>query len=150
MPYLRRLIAIFQIYGGIAGGFATLNGIMSAQLVGVNAIIGFAALLLYVLAVIAGVMLLECKEWGRQLSRIIQGCAIPMFSLGFLQYQWICGAVYSVRWSANNDQWIDTGWAITSKWDAGFANDMPIYAGINIIAMISFIILGFTRITRYK
>lgn len=150
MPYLRRLIAVFQIYGGIAGGFVTLSNILNTQLVGINAVLGFLALMFYVIAVIAGVLLLECREIGRKLSLVVQAISIPLLFIGSFHYIMICGAIYAIKVGSKINGFIATDWAITSRWSIAFSNTEPFTVGVNVLALLAFILLGFKSIVKYK
>lgn len=148
MPYLRRLIAIFQIYGGIAGGFATLNNILNSQLIGANAVLGFLALTLYITAIIAGIMLLECRDSGRKLSMVVQALSIPLIYIGSFHYLFICGLIYAIKVGSKINGFLAVDWAITSRWSVSFNDAQPLTVGFNLFAVLAFILLSYKTILK--
>jgi len=93
MSLLFRSVAILQIAGGFYGLFQTVPALFYGR-ASLTVLIGVA---LSILALIAGVLLMEDKSSGERLSQIVQALQIPLITSPLLSYGWHVGAGAPVR-----------------------------------------------------
>jgi len=132
MSLLFRIVAILQIAGGFYGLFQAAPALFAGRaslvlLIGVG---------LSVLALVAGVLLLEGSASGERLSRLVQALQIPLVVSPLFSYGWHLGAGLPLRLQLSPAFRFSFDWMLPSHGlhlNVGGASSMAI--GVNVLAL---------------
>lgn len=136
---LFRLIGILEVAGGFYGMASILPRLLAAGPLH-TAAIGLIAFALYAFVLVAGVLLLENTERGIQLSSFAQLLQLPLIATPVLSYALHCGAFINVYTTFHLH--LGLNWHFGSQgFNLAFAGPSVSYLGINLLALLSWLIL---------
>ena len=137
--WLKIFLAIVQICGGLLGIGLIGRVFLGEELAPIEMIIYSAFVIVFAYGILAGVALIWKPRLGLILSLIFQGIQIPYIITPLVSYILSSGVYLNVYWH-------ETGWGaeyalLGSRFYFYLNREGPLFAGVNIVALVLFIFL---------
>ncbi len=143
--FLFRLIGILQIGGGLFGLVAMLQRLYPGR-ISMAAFIALLGAIVFILAIIAGVLLLENREAGVRLSRLVQLLQLPIVATPWFSYALHIGAAVPLVAVLHSHPGINIGVHVAEwHWRLAVAGPHTWYLGVNVLALVAWLILRMRR-----
>jgi len=142
MSLVFRIVAILQI----AGGFYGLFQLLPALLIGRASLVSVIGIILSLLALVAGVLLLENRASGERLSRIVQFLQIPLLVMPGFSYSWHVGAAVPLTARLSPSFAADIDWWLPSQaLRLATGHNSSLVIGVNLLALVLWLALWSRR-----
>jgi len=133
MSLVFRIIAILQIAGGFYGLLQTLPALLAGR----ASMVVVIGIVLFALALVAGVMLLEGHAAGVRLSRLVQLLQIPLLASPVFSYGWHVGARLPATLRLSPSFALNLDWAVpTQGLRLEVGGTASIIIGVNLLALV--------------
>lgn len=144
--FLLRIVAVFEIAGGLFGLVRQFDRLLGSRVVGMDAIVAVLGVLLFGFILVAGVLLAENDARGERLSIWAQFLQAPLIATPVFTYALSAGAFANLSMSIQRSPRFDFGWGIaTHGWQLALAGPSAMHLGINLLALVSWLVLRFAR-----
>ncbi|TCV96067.1 hypothetical protein EC912_102416 [Luteibacter rhizovicinus] len=141
---LFRIIGVFEIAGGLFGLVALLHRVLGAG--GLNAIVAVLGLLAFAFVLVAGVLLIAGDALGERLSIWAQFLQTPLLATPLVSYAFSSGAFANLFLTLQSSPRLGFDWSIaTHGWLLAFGGPSVSHIGVNLLALVSWLILRFSR-----
>lgn len=143
--FLFRLIGILEIGGGLYGLVAMLERLYQGR-VSLAAGIAVLGAIVFILAIVAGVLLLENRESGVRLSRLLQVLQLPIIATPWFSYGLQVGAAAPLVLALHKPLTINIGLHVAEwHWRLAMAGPHTWHLGVNLLALAAWLILRMRR-----
>ncbi|MHC4756192.1 MAG: hypothetical protein ACYTBP_13740 [Planctomycetota bacterium] len=137
--WLRNILIVLQIGGGVFGLFLVGSSLMAQELEQIAVIVHGAFFIVFVFGIAAGWALIKKPGLGLVLSLIYQGLQIPIYLSSVLSYDMFSGARFYIYWH-------ETGFGFNyiffgSRFYFSINSGEAWFAGVNVLALVLFILL---------
>jgi hypothetical protein len=142
---LLRIIGVFEIAGGLFGLVACFHRLL--PLGGTfDAIVALIGVVLSAFVLVAGVLLVEGDGRGVSLSIWAQLLQVPLIATPVFSYALTSGAFANIYMTVQHAPRLGFDWHIaTHGWLLAFAGPAVSRIGVNLLAVVSWIVLRFGR-----
>jgi hypothetical protein len=143
--FLRRIVGVFEIAGGLFGLVAMVHRLLSFGGT-LEILVAVLGVVLFAFILIAGILLIEGDGRGESLSIWAQLFQIPLIATPVFSYALHSGAFVNVFMTVQRYPHLGFDWHIGSHgWLFAFAGPGVSRIGVNLLAVVSWIILRFGR-----
>jgi hypothetical protein len=144
--FLTRVIAVFQIAGGLFGLVHQFNRLLGGHFNGVDAVVAVLGVLLFGFILVAGVLLASNDGRGTSMSVWAQFLQAPLIATPFFSYALSSGAYANLSMTLQRSPRLGFDWAIAEHgWLLGISGPSAAHIGINLLALASWLVLRFGR-----
>jgi hypothetical protein len=141
-----RVIAVFEIAGGLFGLVHQFDRLLGGRFSGVDAIVAVLGVLLFAFILVAGVLLASNDGRGTQMSIWAQFLQAPLIATPVFSYALSSGAFANLFITLQHAPRLGFDWSIaTHGWLLALGGPSPAHLGINLLALVSWLILRFGR-----
>jgi hypothetical protein len=141
-----RVIAVFEIAGGLFGLVHQFDRLLGGRFSGVDAIVAVLGVLLFAFILVAGVLLASNDGRGTQMSIWAQFLQAPLIATPVFSYALTSGAFANLFITLQHAPRLGFDWSIaTHGWLLALGGPSPAHLGINLLALVSWMILRFGR-----
>jgi len=135
---LKIIVSLIQIGGGLVGIGLIGCSLLTDQLPTSTAIIHIAFIFVFLFGILAGLALLKKPKLGLSLSAVFQAMQIPIFKGSMAAYSMSSGACFNIYW---HEAGFGFNFSFGSRYHFSIGNGNPWLIGVNILALILFILL---------
>lgn len=144
--FLTRIIAIFEIAGGLFGLVHQFNRLLGGRFSGVDAIVAVLGVLLFGFILAAGVLLASNDSRGTQMSIWAQFIQAPLLATPVFSYALSSGAFVNLSLTLQRSPRLGFDWEIAEHgWLLALGGPSAAHVGINLLAVASWLVLRFGR-----
>ncbi|HXO99561.1 MAG TPA: hypothetical protein VN813_03615 [Luteibacter sp.] len=144
--FFTRVIAVFEIAGGLFGLVHQFDRLVGSRVVGMEAIVAVLGVLLFAFILVAGILLASNDGRGTSMSIWAQFLQAPLLATPVFSYALSSGAFVNLSMTLQRSPRLGFDWAIAEHgWLLGFSGPSAAHIGINLLALVSWLILRFGR-----
>jgi hypothetical protein len=144
--FLTRIIAVFQIAGGLFGLVHHVDRLLASHLHGMDAVAAVLAVLVFAFILVAGALLASNDARGVQMSIWAQFLQAPLLATSFFSYALSAGAYANVSMTLQHSPRLNFDWAVAEHgWLLVLNGPSSAHIGINVLALASWAVLRFGR-----
>ncbi|QWT19072.1 hypothetical protein KPL74_15125 [Bacillus sp. NP157] len=144
--FFTRVIAVFEIAGGLYGLVRQLEHLFGSRMAGLDAVVTVLGALLFGFILVAGVLLAANDARGTQMSVWAQFLQAPLVATSFFSYALSSGAYANVSMTIQRSPRLGFDWAIAEHgWLLALGGPSSPHIGINVLALVAWAILRFGR-----
>ncbi|MDF3980486.1 hypothetical protein P3W24_00470 [Luteibacter sp. PPL201] len=144
--FLTRVIAVFEIAGGLYGLVRQVDHLLGSRMTGFEAIASVLGVLLFGFILVAGVLLASNDGRGTQMSIWAQCLQAPLLAMPVFSYALSAGAFANLSITVQRSPRLGFDWAIAEHgWLLALGGPSATHVGINLLALVSWLILRFGR-----
>ncbi|SEO99098.1 hypothetical protein SAMN02800692_3084 [Luteibacter sp. UNC138MFCol5.1] len=144
--FLTRVIAVFEIAGGLFGLVHQFDRLLGSRVVGMDAIVAVLGVLLFGFILVAGVLLASNDGRGTSFSIWAQFLQAPLLATPFFSYALSSGAFANLSMTLQRSPRLGFDWSIAEHgWLLALAGPSAAHIGINLLALGSWLVLRFGR-----
>lgn len=144
--FFTRVIAVFEIAGGLFGLVHQFDRLLAGRFSGLDAIVAVLGVLLFGFILVAGVLLAANDARGTQMSVWAQFLQAPLLATPMFSYALSSGAFANLFLTLQRSPRLGFDWSIaTHGWLLSLGGPSPAHLGINLLALVSWLILRFGR-----
>lgn len=144
--FFTRVIAVFEIAGGLFGLVHQFDRLIGARVVGMEAIVAVLGVLLFGFILIAGVLLASNDGRGTSMSIWAQFLQAPLLATPVFSYALSSGAFANLSITLQRSPRLGFDWAIAEHgWLLALGGPSAAHVGINLLALVSWLVLRFGR-----
>jgi hypothetical protein len=144
--FLTRVIAVFEIAGGLYGLVRQVDHLLGSRMGGLDAVAAVLGVLLFGFILVAGVLLASNDARGTQMSIWAQFLQAPLLATSFFSYALSSGAYANLSMTIQRSPRLGFDWAIAEHgWLFALGGPSAAHIGLNLLAVASWLILRFGR-----
>ena len=144
--FLTRIIAVFEIAGGLFGLVHQFDRLLGGRFGGVDAIVAVLGVLLFAFILVAGVLLASNDGRGTSMSIWAQFLQAPLLATPVFSYALSSGAYANLSLTLQRSPPLGFDWAIAEHgWLLALGGPSAAHIGINLLALASWLVLRFGR-----
>lgn len=144
--FFTRVIAVFEIAGGLFGLVHQFDRLLNGRFGGVDAIVAVLGVLLFAFILVAGVLLASNDGRGTQMSIWAQFLQAPLIATPMFSYALSSGAFVNLSLTLQRSPRLGFDWSIAEHgWLLALGGPSAAHLGINLLALLSWLILRFGR-----
>jgi hypothetical protein len=144
--FLTRIIAVFEIAGGLYGLVRQIDHLLGSRMSGLDAVATVLGVLLFAFILVAGVLLASNDGRGTQMSIWAQFLQAPLIATSFFSYALSSGAYANLSMTIQRSPRLGFDWAIAEHgWLFAMGGPSSPHLGINLLALASWLVLRFGR-----
>jgi hypothetical protein len=136
--WLKYTVILLQVGGGLLGLFLIGRTILTEQLTQLSVLVHVSFFFIFSFGIVAGVALIKKPVLGLFLSAMFQAIQVPMILTSTISYNMFCGAMFNIYW---HEAGRGSNFYLGSRYYFYLNSNTPCLFGINIIALILFILL---------
>lgn len=145
-PFLTRIIAVFEIAGGLFGLVRQVSRLLGGHFSGVDAVAAVLGVLLFAFILVAGVLLASNDGRGTTMSIWAQFLQMPLLATPVFSYALSSGAFANLSLTLQRSPRLGFDWAIAEHgWLFALGGPSTAHIGINLLALASWLVLRFAR-----
>ena len=144
--FFTRVIAVFEIAGGLFGLVHQFDRLLAGRFSGVDAMVAVLGVLMFAFILVAGVLLASNDGRGTQMSIWAQFLQAPLLATPVFSYALSSGAFANISMTLQRSPRLGFDWAIAEHgWLLAIGGPSAAHIGINLLALVSWLILRFGR-----
>jgi hypothetical protein len=144
--FLTRIIAVFEIAGGLFGLVHQFDRLLGGRFGGLDAIVAVLGVLLFAFILLAGVLLAGNDARGTSMSIWAQFLQAPLIATPVFSYALSSGAYANLAMTVQRSPRLGFDWAIAEHgWLLAIGGPSAAHIGINLLALVSWLVLRFGR-----
>ncbi|QDE38168.1 hypothetical protein FIV34_02600 [Luteibacter pinisoli] len=144
--FFTRVIAVFEIAGGLYGLVRQVDHLLGSRMSGLDAVATVLGVLLFGFILVAGILLASNDGRGTQMSIWAQFLQAPLLATSFFSYALSAGAFANLSMTIQRSPRLGFDWAIAEHgWLFTLGGPSAAHVGINLLAVVSWLILRFGR-----
>ncbi|UPG85307.1 hypothetical protein L2Y94_18685 [Luteibacter aegosomatis] len=144
--FLTRIIAVFEIAGGLYGLVRQIGHLLGSRMNGFEAVSTVLGVLLFGFILVAGVLLASNDGRGTQMSVWAQFLQVPLLAMPVFSYALSAGAFANLSITLQRSPRLGFDWAIAEHgWLLALGGPSAAHVGINVLALVSWLILRYGR-----
>ena len=144
--FFTRVIAVFEIAGGLYGLVHQVDHLLGSRMSGLDAVVTVLGVLIFAFILVAGVLLASNDGRGTQMSVWAQFLQAPLIATPFFSYALSSGAYANLSMTLQRSPRLGFDWAIAERgWLLALGGPSSAHIGINLLALVSWLILRFGR-----
>ncbi|MEX1829469.1 hypothetical protein [Luteibacter sp. CQ10] len=144
--FLTRIIAVFEIAGGLYGLVRQIGHLLGSRMNGFEAVSTVLGVLLFGFILVAGVLLASNDGRGTQMSVWAQFLQVPLLAMPVFSYALSAGAFANLSITLQRSPRLGFDWAIAEHgWLLALGGPSAAHVGINVLALVSWLVLRYGR-----
>jgi hypothetical protein len=136
--WLKNTVILFQVGGGLLGLGLIGRAILTEQLTQSSVVIHAGFFFIFSFGIVAGISLIKNQNMGLLLSTIFQAIQIPTILTSTISYNMFSGAIFNIY---RHETGYGSNFYFGSRYYFNLNSDTPWLFGINVIALILFVLL---------
>lgn len=144
--FLTRIIAVFEIAGGLYGLVRQFDHLLGSRMNGFEAVSTVLGVLLFGFILVAGVLLASNDGRGTQMSVWAQFLQVPLLAMPVFSYALSAGAFANLSITLQRSPRLGFDWTIAEHgWLLTLGGPSAAHVGVNLLALASWLILRYGR-----